>query len=107
MRSPTRLVSERGAGTLIALALVSVILGLALLIVNLTNRSTQQARLDAETDNAAVAAADSLRGLVAGYPCEVARQLAPVTHCELVGSDVLIETTRDGLTSRARAGEPG
>lgn len=107
MRSPTRLVSERGAGTVVALALVGVIVGLALLIVNVTNRSIEQARLNASTDNAAVAAADALRGLVAGYPCDVARQLAPVTHCELVGNDVLIEAARDGLTARARAGEPG
>lgn len=107
MRSPTRLVSERGAGTVVALALVGVIVGIALLLVNVTNRSIQQARLNASTDNAAVAAADALRGLVAGYPCDVARQLAPVTHCELVGNDVLIEATRDGLTARSRAGEPG
>lgn len=107
MRSPTRLVSERGAGTVGALALVGVIVGIALLIVDITYGSIQQARLNAETDNAAVAAADALRGLVAGYPCEIARKLAPVTHCELVGNDVLIETTRDGLTAKARAGEPG
>ena len=107
MRSPTRLVSERGAGTVLALALIGVIIGIALLILNVTNRSAQQARLNAETDNAAVAAADSLRGLVAGYPCDVARQLAPVTNCELLESDVLIKTARDGLTAKARAGEPG
>lgn len=107
MRSPTRLVSERGAGTVVALALVGVIVGIALLILNVTNRSIEQARLSTETDIAAVAAADALRGLVAGYPCEVAKQLAPVTHCEINGNDVLIQTNREGLTAKARAGEPG
>ena len=107
MRSPTRLVSERGAGTVVALALIAVIVSIALLILNVTNRSAQQVLLNVETDNAAVAAADALRGLVAGYPCDLARQLAPVTNCELLESDVLIKTARDGLTAKARAGEPG
>ena len=107
MRSPTRLVSERGAGTVVALALIAVIVSIALLILNVTNRSAQQVRLNVETDNAAVAAADALRGLVAGYPCDLARQLAPVTNCELLESEVLIKTARDGLTAKARAGEPG
>ena len=99
--------SERGAGTVVALSLVAAIVIIALLILNVTNRSLQQARLNIETDNAAIAAADALRGLVAGYPCEVAKELAPVTSCVVQGSDLLIITARDGLTAKARAGEPG
>lgn len=107
MRSPTRDVSERGAGTIVSLALVVVIVGVSLLLVNVTSDSLRQARLNAEADNAAIAAADALRGLVAGSPCDVAKQLTPVTRCEVIANDVLIEVTQDGLTAKARAGEPG
>lgn len=107
MRSPTWFISERGAGTVVALGMLAAILSVALVIVNVANRALEQTRLNAIADNAAVAAADALRGLVAGYPCEVARQLAPVTHCEIVGNDVLVQVAEGNLTSKARAGEPG
>lgn len=99
--------SELGAGTAIALGLITALVGMTLLFVNLSNRFINQARLNALADNAAVAGADALRGLVAGYPCEVARAQAPVTRCEIVGNDVLIEVGESGLSAKARAGEPG
>lgn len=99
--------SELGAGTAIALGLITALVGMTLLFVNLSNRFIDQAKLNALADNAAVAGADALRGLVAGYPCEVARGLAPVTRCEIVGNDVLIEAGEGGLSAKARAGEPG
>lgn len=107
MRSPTRLIGERGAGTVLALGLVTSIVGVTFLMLTATNQLVNQARLNALADNAAVAAADALRGLVAGYPCEVARELAPVTICVINGNDVLIEVARGGQQARARAGEPG
>jgi hypothetical protein len=107
MRSKTWHVDQRGAGTVVALALVAAIVGVTLIMFNVSARVLQQARLNALADNAAVAAADALRGLVAGYPCEVARELAPVTTCVIIENDVLLEVASDGLTARARAGEPG
>lgn len=105
MRSPSRFVGERGAGTTTALGLIVAILGIAVIMLNLGNRVLNQQRLNLATDNAAVAAADALRGLVAGFPCEVAAQMVPVSKCTIVGNDVLIETESQSLTSRARAGE--
>ncbi|MFM2384352.1 MAG: hypothetical protein RL166_226 [Actinomycetota bacterium] len=107
MRSPTGLVSERGAGTVLALGMVTAIVGVTLLMFRLGNIYVDQVRLNALADAAAIAAADALRGLVAGYPCEVARDLAPVSACEILGNDVLITVSKDGLSSKARAGEPG
>ena len=107
MRPPARSISELGAGTVIALGLIAALVGMTLLFVNLSNRLIDQARLNALADSAAVAGADALRGLVAGYPCEVARALAPVTRCEIMGNDVLIEVGEGGLSAKARAGEPG
>lgn len=99
--------SERGSGTVVALGILAAILSVSLVMVNVANRALEQTRLNAMADNAAVAAADALRGLVAGYPCEVAKQLAPVTHCEIVDSDVLVEVAKGDQTAKARAGEPG
>lgn len=99
--------SETGSGTVVALGVLAAILAIALVTVNVANRALEQTRLNAFADSAAVAAADALRGLVAGYPCEVARQLAPVTHCEISGNDVLVEVAKGDLTAKARAGEPG
>lgn len=107
MRSPTRHVSDRGSGTVLALAIVVAIVGFMYLLAQVSSQYVEQARLNALADNASVAAADALRGLVAGYPCEVARQLAPVSSCEVIGNDVLVEVASKGLTARSRAGEPG
>lgn len=107
MRSKTWYVDQRGAGTVVALGLVAAIVGITLVMFNVSNRVIQQARVNALADIAAVAAADALRGLVAGYPCEVARELAPVTSCVIIENDVLLEVASEGLKARARAGEPG
>lgn len=98
---------DLGAGTVIALGLIGAVLTVGTVLINLSATRLEQARLDGQTDNAAVAAADTLRGLVAGYPCDVAKELAPVTSCVIQGNDVLLVTSRNGLSSRARAGEPG
>jgi hypothetical protein len=98
---------ENGAGTVLAIALIALITGLTLVILNVSQRVLEQVRLDALAENASIAAADALRGLVAGIPCEVAKSMAPVTSCVIVGDDVLLQLERHGLSSRARAGEPG
>ena len=107
MHPPARFVEARGSGTLLSLGLISAIVGLTLILITVTGQSVSQARLNALADNAAIAAADALRGLVAGYPCEVAKQLASDANCRVDGNDVLVEITRGALRARARAGEPG
>lgn len=106
MRTSTRALEETGAGTVVALALMTAMIGISLMLLNLSNRFVDQARLNAQVENAAVAAADSLRGLTTGYPCEIARELAPITSCMVIGNDVLVEASRFGLSAKARAGEP-
>jgi hypothetical protein len=100
-------VSERGAGTALSLGLVMAIVGVTLLMLSASSQYVHQVRLNALADSAAMAAADALRGLVAGNPCEVARDLAPVTSCVILGNDVLIKVREGDLSSKARAGEPG
>ena len=106
MRQKTWALADQGAGTALVLGVVAAIMTLTVAMIGIGNRVVQQVRLNALADTAALAAADALRGLVAGYPCDVARQLAPVTNCEILGSDVRIELVLDGQKATARAGEP-
>ncbi|MFM5951162.1 MAG: hypothetical protein ACKOOE_00935 [Micrococcales bacterium] len=100
-------VGDLGAGTVVSLGLITAVLSASAVLFMYTNQLLEQVRLESQTDNAAVAAADALRGLVAGYPCDVAKELAPVVSCNIVGNDVQIKTQRNGVSARARAGEPG
>ena len=92
---------------MLALALIGIISGLTLVMFGVSATIVNQLRLNALADNSAVAAADALRGLVAGFPCDIAREMAPVTDCSILGNDVLVVVRQGSLTARARAGEPG
>jgi hypothetical protein len=76
-----------------------------------TNQFLEETRLEAIADNAAIAGADSLRGLIAGAPCDVAREVvlsgnARIISCSINQTDLLVELERNGLSAHARAGEP-
>ena len=110
MRSPPRLIDSKGSGTVLGLALVAIISGLLLVMIGVTNRTIEQARLDSLAENAAIAGADALRGLAAGIPCDVARELilsgsARIISCSINRTDLLLQLERNGLKSKARAGE--
>ncbi len=95
----------------IALGLMTALVGLSLALFSASNRYLQQARLNALAENASIAAADALRGLVAGAPCDVARKFAlsgecRIISCSIIGTDLLIKLERDGLVAKARAGAP-
>lgn len=98
---------DDGAGTVLAIAILVLISGLTFVILQASQRVVDQVRLNALAENASIAAADALRGLVAGIPCEVAESMAPVSSCVIEGNDVLVQLERNGLRARARAGESG
>lgn len=103
--------NEGGSGTVLALAIIVVVSGLLMAMFGATNRILEQERLTALAENAAIAGADALRGLSAGAPCEVARQLvlsgsAHIISCSTNDTDFLIQIEKNKLTAKARAGEP-
>jgi len=111
MRPPTRLVEDSGAGVVLALALITAIVTLATVLFSVSNRQIHQERLSALADSASLAGADALRGLSAGAPCDVARQLvlsgnARILSCSIIETDLLIEVESEGTVAVARAGEP-
>ncbi|MDT0200558.1 Rv3654c family TadE-like protein [Nocardioides sp. AE5] len=109
---------ERGAATVLAVALVGVLvlLGMAGVFVTATGAAHRQAQ--AAADLAALAAAATLQQ--GGDPCEAATTIATangaeVTDCVVAGSDVVVDVQVSGPeflghgfvpTARARAG-PG
>jgi len=114
LAKPRRLCeSENGAGTVLALAVVSLSVTLLIVSQSLAFNLLSHLRLQATADSIAVAAADSLRGLSLGFPCEVAREMSVVNmvnlaECRIVGLEVFITVHSDAvgivLIAKARAG---
>lgn len=112
MRANPWHLDDGGAGTVLAVGLLGVTLSLSLLLANLESILLTQARLDLATDNAAIAGADTLRGLASGIPCEQARLILEsskfhLASCSVQENDVLVQGSSGTLKARARAGEPG
>jgi secretion/DNA translocation related TadE-like protein len=107
---------ERGAGTVLAVALlgaISVATGTALLAVGAL---AAQRQVQSAADAAALAAADTLSGRAAGYPCANAERAAAlneasVSSCSSDGLIATVSVTRDWarlwLQAAARAGPVG
>lgn len=104
---------ENGAGTVLALAVVSLSVTLLLVSQSLAFNLLSNLRLQATADSIAVAATDSLRGLSLGFPCEVAEQMSVVNmvnlvECRIVGLEVFVTVHSDAvgivLIAKARAG---
>lgn len=98
---------EAGSGSVLAVGLIASVLSLTLVVGATLEHRVRQSRLEVLADNAAIAGSDALRGLVAGYPCDVVREFtASVVSCEVIGSDVRVVLRDGSLSARARAGEP-
>ena len=102
--------NQRGAGTILALMIIFVILGIfsagSIFSLHLLGKT----RLQATTDSIALAATDALRGVSSGYPCIVAKDIATqnqlvLDRCRIVGFEVFIETSLEiaGVLHKARA----
>ncbi len=94
--------NDLGSATIIGFAIFFVILGIISTIFMNTNESVELARLQARTDNAAIAAVDVLRGLATGYPCETAEEIVQgfggtIERCHIVSFDIYIEVSRKVL----------
>jgi secretion/DNA translocation related TadE-like protein len=109
-------VSDRGSGSVLAVALLGVVVlaGSAALLA-LGTLAAQQG-VQGAADAAALAAADTLSGREAGYPCENASRAAVLNQaslatCRMDGLIAAVTVTRAWsrleLSARARAGPPG
>lgn len=114
-RPLTTLRDEGGAGSVLALGLVGVVVTAMLAAVGLGGALAVRQRAIGAADAAALAAADTQSGLYAGDPCAIARTVAAanrsvVTACEIDGLVVTVAVTaRAGpvpVAARSTAGPP-
>ncbi len=102
--------SDRGSGSILGFGIISAVLGIMTLSLAVSAQSLAIARLQAQTDNAALAAEDVLRGLAIGYPCETAEQIVKkfggtLESCHKVNFDIYISVRQQvmGIVHRVHA----
>ncbi|WP_439565668.1 Rv3654c family TadE-like protein [Microcella sp.] len=114
-RGRSRSADERGAGSVLVVALVAVIALAGLTALGGAHALVRGQRLSAAADAAALAAGDALLGWVAGEPCTLAQRVAEahavrLAECSSEGLTVLVrvESSILGLivSRSARAGPP-
>ncbi len=101
---------DAGAGGVAALAIVAATIACALAVVGLGGALTARQRVVAAADAAALAAADTLLGAVAGDPCALAAEVAAahrvsLESCRLEGAEavVAVSTRLAGVPVRAHS----
>jgi len=102
--------SDVGAGSVLGLGVISAVLGIMTLSLGFTSQALVIARLQAQTDNAAIAAQDVLRGLSVGFPCETAEEIVEefggtLEECHKVNLDIYISVRSEvmGIVHRVHA----
>ena len=110
-----RLRGDRGAGTILTVGLIAAVVALNASVIPLYCALSVRHALAGAADAAALAAADTASGLIAGYPCENASRLAVandayVEDCTVDGRIVTVTASRRILgilvTTSATAGPP-
>ncbi|MFT4030417.1 MAG: flp pilus-assembly TadE/G-like family protein [Protaetiibacter sp.] len=104
---------DRGAGGVLAVAIVAVTVLCAVSVLGLGSALAARQRLVAAADAASLAAADALLGAVAGDPCALAAEVATahrvaLARCTTDGADARVEVRLEVLgmpvTATSRAG---
>jgi secretion/DNA translocation related TadE-like protein len=88
--------TERGAGSVLAIGIMASTALLSIACIPLVLVLVVKSQASAAADAAALAAADVRVGIVAGFPCEVARKIAVANRVQLVSC------TLDGLDATVR-----
>jgi len=101
---------DLGSGSILGFGIISAVLGIMTMSLAVSAQSLAIARLQTQTDNAALAAEDVLRGLAIGYPCETAEQIVQgfggtLEQCHKVNLDIYISVCSQvmGIVHRVHA----
>lgn len=107
--------SERGSGSVLAIALTGAMVGLTAAVVPLYAVLAARSTVAGAADAAALAAADARVGIVTGFPCDRAAEVAAangaaLTRCDVDGLIATVSVSRVilgfMLESTATAGPP-
>ena len=105
--------SEAGSGTVLSLAVIALSVACFGLTQTVALHLLAGARLTAIAESAALSADDALRGLITGYPCEIAKEIAAenmviLDECRIVGFEAFVKLHVESmgivLNATARAG---
>jgi secretion/DNA translocation related TadE-like protein len=106
---------DQGSGAVLAVAVVGALVTVAVVALPLSMAFAQRHAIAVAADAAALAAADVVVGLIAGFPCAEAQRVADangvqLASCELDGLIVTVAASGSALgipiTMRATAGPP-
>ena len=102
--------SSKGSGTVLVLTLFLSAIGFTSVVSFVGTLLVKQTQLQAETDSAAVAANQALRGLNTGFPCQIAQQflqqdMSALRTCLSVGERTRVIATNQvgGIVLTAEA----
>ncbi|NBR64918.1 MAG: hypothetical protein EBS85_03565 [Micrococcales bacterium] len=90
---------QTGSGSILGFGIIAVVLAIMSLGLGVSTENLAIARLQTQSDNAALAAEDVLRGLAIGYPCETAEQIVKgfggtLESCHIVKFDIYISVSQ-------------
>lgn len=106
-------VRDHGSGTVLSLAVIGLSIACLGVSQTIAINLLSEARLHAAAESAALSADDALRGLITGYPCEIAKEIAAenmviLDECRIVGFEAFVKLHVDSmgivLNATARAG---
>lgn len=107
---------DAGSGSVLAIAVMASVVAFTLMLVPLAQALVVKQRVVAAADAAALAAADTASGVVAGFPCDAAGRAARLNgarlgRCEIDGLVATVAAASSywglNITVLARAGPPG
>lgn len=108
--------AESGSGSLLAVGVIASVFVLTMMLVPLSQALTIKQRVTGAADAAALAAANTVSGAIAGFPCEAADAAARLNgaalgRCDLDGAVATVSAGARYLgfdiVVFARAGPPG
>lgn len=115
-RRPHGLRGDAGSGSVLAIAVIASAVAVTLMLVSLTQALVLKQRVVAAADAAALAAADTASGALAGFPCDAAQKAARLNgarldRCEIDGLIASVSAVSSywglNISVLARAGPPG
>ena len=102
--------SDQGSTSVLLVGILAMVMGLVLAIGAQTSVVVEQVRLQAHTDQIALMAEDAQRGLITGFPCELAlresaRFALTLDTCRILNSEtwIVLKSERLGIVMTARA----
>ncbi len=107
--------SDQGSGSILGVAILGAVIVVISLVFPFQIVLAAKQRIASAADASALAAADIAAGMLSGFPCPAASQVAgehgaTVTHCRIEGTTVTVRTSTIVLgfqiAAQATAGQP-